>query len=70
MMNPTGGKDWDAVNDTRTLAEWEAENDARTLAEADVIRNDSVRRTAAEKAAVDMAKTAKDNLDYSKEVGK
>ena len=60
---------------------WEAESDARTLAEADVIRKDSARRIAAEKAAVDMAKRkkeeaaslakiAKGGLDYSKVVGK
>lgn len=59
---------------------WEAECDARTLADADVIRNDIVRRTAAEKAAVDMAKRKKDEaaamakiakgqLDYSTVVG-
>ena len=35
---------------------WEAESDAHTLAEADVIRKNNTRRTAAEKAAVDMAK--------------
>lgn len=60
---------------------WEAESDARTLADADVIRNDIARRTAAEKAAVDMAKRQKDEaaamakiakgkLDYSKVVGR
>lgn len=68
-MMPTSEKDW------------EAESDARTLAEADVIRKDTARLTAAEKAAVDMAKRkkeeadamakiAKGNLDYSKVVGK
>ena len=40
---------------TESERNWEAECDARTLADAEVIRKDSKRREAAEKAAVDMA---------------
>jgi hypothetical protein len=42
---------------------WQAESDARTLAEADVIKKDTNRRVAAEKAAVDMVKKQKDEAD-------
>ena len=48
---------------------WEAESDASTLAEADVIRNDSARRIAAEKAAVDMAVKAKEKAAAMAQVG-
>jgi hypothetical protein len=49
---------------------WQAESDARTLAEADVIKKDTARRTAAEKAAVDMAKRQKDEAAAMSKVAK
>ncbi len=47
---------------------WEAEQDARTLADADVIREDTTRRTAAEKAAVDMAERQKKEAEAMSKV--
>ncbi len=47
---------------------WEAQSDARILAEADVIQKDTARRTAAEKAAVNMAKKQKDEADAMSKV--
>lgn len=44
-------------------ARWKAESDARTLAEADKIQKDGKRLKAAQKAAEDIAKTAKEDLD-------
>lgn len=49
---------------------WEAESDARTLAEADVINKDNTRRTAAVKAAVDMAKRQEDEAAAMAKVAK
>lgn len=40
--------------------DWEAEGDARTLAQADAIRKDEQRLHKATAAAVNLAKTAKD----------
>ena len=40
--------------------DWEADSDARTLAQADAIRKDEQRLNRATAAAVNLAKTAKD----------
>lgn len=44
-------------------ANWKAESDARTLAESDVIRNDTLRHTKAQEAAVRLAKEAQEQAD-------
>lgn len=44
-------------------AQWRAESDARTLAESERIKSDENRLKAAQKAANDMAKSAKEELD-------